>query len=59
MSSLVAAWLHLHEYPIKDSTRTLLTAHLPVAGYRSALGDLSLASLREAAAQGVRPGAGS
>ena len=48
MSSLAAAWLHLHEYPIKDSTRTLLTAHLPVA-----------ASLREAAAQGVRPGAGS
>ncbi len=43
LERLEAAGLHLHDYPIHDSTRMLLTAHLLVAGYRSALEELSLA----------------
>lgn len=43
LERLEAAGLHLHDYPIHDSTRMLLTAHLLVAGYRSALEELNLA----------------
>lgn len=43
LDHLEAAGLHLHDYPIHDSTRMLLTAHLLVAGYRIALEEISLA----------------